>query len=138
MRVIERRDPPKPFWQGPWQCVTCRSIVEADHKGEIQESPGDYNQTDYYIYCPVCEMQRAAIRPPCSGLDPITPAICTKCHNTGMITKSVPNGIAVVATSCDNCGRRHVAMNLTGHPGGADENVMVDVADGDPNYARMR
>ena len=113
MRIIERRDPPKPFWQGPWQCVTCRSILEAENEGEIRASEGDYNQTDYYTFCPVCQLQRALFRPPCSGLEPAPTPVCTKCHNTGMVSEYMPDrkGFAITATHCDNCGRRHVAMN---------------------------
>jgi cytochrome c5 len=43
--------------------------------------------------------------------DRLLPPNCDTCHNTGMVTRGIPNGIAVVSTACPDCGRRQVAMN---------------------------
>lgn len=111
MRVIERREPPKPYWQGPWQCVTCKSILEPDNEKEIRAITGEYQTTDYTTHCPVCEASRALSRPPCSGLEPYATPVCTKCHNTGVVTEPTHNGIVVKSDYCDRCGRRSIAMN---------------------------
>ena len=114
MRIIERREPRRPIWQGPWQCVTCKSILEADNESEIRVISGEYQATDYVTYCPVCETERALSRPPFCGLEPASTAVCTKRHNTGIVTESIPNGIAVKSEICPNCGRRSIAMNHSG------------------------
>jgi hypothetical protein len=55
VKVIERKEPPKAWWQCRWVCSQCKSVLEPETDSEIEARDAGYNETEHFALCPVCE-----------------------------------------------------------------------------------